>query len=132
MPELKPHHIPQVYYARGAQLPPADCAKYAAWTPDPPRHVSNTAPKGWREVNADYIAQNTRWGMFYPDAVEHRPVAEEGFASVYLHYFFDGTGVAWSVAGGKLRWFIFGCTAPEHTIHFCATCGHKAHFDSSD
>lgn len=82
----------------------------------------------------------TCWGAFYPDVTEFRqfeldtPRGKE-HASVYMHYFFDNTGVAYVVdpqPPGAIRWFTFGCTAPEHTIHYCATCGHKAQFDSSD
>lgn len=136
---------------RGEVKSPELNAKILAWTDyvGTKRHPANLAPRGFREVDADYIANHTRWGDFYPDATEFRqcqlPGAippEDYLSSVYLHYFFDGTGVAWTVGverdtatgaqRGRLRWFIFGCTSEKHTIHHCPDCGHVAHFDSSD
>ena len=104
----------------------------------PTRHAFNTPPRDLREVDDAYVATCSLFGQYEPVAVEYRQVllpdatGREVFTSMHLYHFWDGTGVACARDWGKrLRWFAFGCPHPEHTIHRCPGCGHRATIDSS-
>ena len=104
------------------------------------RHAFNTAPRDLREVDEVYLATRSLLGQYDPVAVEFRQVSlpdatgREVFTSMHLYHFWDGTGVAYArdYWGKRMRWFAFGCPHPEHTIHRCPGCGHRATIDSSD
>lgn len=100
---------------------------------DPNRHF-NSPPPNLTEISEAEVVTRTLMGSFYADAQEMRQFPIDGrFATVYLSYFFDGTGVAqhFDHEQKRVRWFKFGCVDPKHSINHCSQCGHSAHFDSS-